>query len=666
MSNLAFGRPGLGFEGGAHAQTVNRRNQRVGGHPKVHVLGNGATCLTVGEGLGDQSMELLIVALVDGSELRVHKRPPPIGQQDPPVPHPRFIEGQSHFRGDACIGSIEFSQISDEGLRDLFEGCQQQGILAVKVVGNRACGRPRDTGHIDKANVVEAGFTDHVDRSAGDAAPLSLMVDNFWHNHHYAKKIASVNIFKDWDFRVWISIGAGPRVTPAMSTSRPPRSATDPLPTLKAIPNAPPTEALRWLVQFRQNALALTTRMYENHGPVVTTRVPGMHFVSLFGPDAARYLLLNRNQGLSAKESWEWIMGRIFGGGLMLRDGEDHRQHRAIMQVAFKKAALEEYLERMNPEIKSGLARLEAGNSQVHAFPMFKHLTLDLAATVFLGLDLGPEVSRMNTAFEATVAASMSNLRLNIPGTEFGRGLAGRRYLEELFGKLIPGRRAGSDRDMFSLLCRAESEEGERYTDREIVDHFIFLMMAAHDTTTSTLTSMVYLLAKHPEWQDKVREECSGVGNEALTFAELGELELTERVMKESLRMFPPLSTIPRMALEDLDYQGFRIPKGALVSAYPIHTHHMAEYWSDPFCFDPDRFTEERAEHKRHSHSWLPFGGGAHMCLGMIFADLQVKAILHHLVRRYRWTLPEGYQISVQEAPISKPQDGLPLELTRL
>jgi cytochrome P450 len=448
-----------------------------------------------------------------------------------------------------------------------------------------------------------------------------------------------------------------------MHASPPEASPSSPL---REIPPASTLEPLRWLLRFRRHALELTTQMHEHYGSVVVTRAFGMRFVSLFGADAARFLLLDREQVLSARLAWEWIMGRIFGGGLMLRDGEDHRHHRAIMQTAFKKAALEEYLERMNPQIATGLAAFGRNGGQVHAFPTFKHLTLDLAASVFLGLKLGPEVSRMNEAFEATVAASMSTLRLNIPGTEFGRGLAGRRYLEELFGGMIPERRAGTQSDMFSRLCRATSEEGERYTDREIIDHFIFLMMAAHDTTTSTLTSMIYLLAEHPEWQDRLREECLGVGGEELAYEDLSSLVLVERAMKETLRRFPPLSTIPRTALRDFEFQGFRIPKGALVSVYPIHTHHMKEYWSDPFGFDPDRFSEERAEHRRHTHAWLPFGGGAHMCLGMVFADLQVKAILHRLLRDYRWELPPGYRIAVQEAPISKPLDGLPLLVTPL
>jgi cytochrome P450 len=92
----------------------------------------------------------------------------------------------------------------------------------------------------------------------------------------------------------------------------------------------------------------------------------------------------------------------------------------------------------------------------------------------------------------------------------------------------------------------------------------------------------------------------------------------------------------------------------------------MEEWWTRPFAFDPERFSESRAEHKRHSHSFIPFGGGAHMCIGYRFAEIQVPAILHQMARRFRWSVNPGYEMPVQQSPISKPKDGLPLKLEAL
>jgi cytochrome P450 len=414
-----------------------------------------------------------------------------------------------------------------------------------------------------------------------------------------------------------------------------------------------------WLM--RTDPLACTFRMAERNGPVVAQHMGLFLTVSLFGPDALKFVLLNREGLFSSQRAWDLIIGRLFTRGLMLRDGDEHRWHRNLMHQAFTWEALAEYLGRMNPEIEGRIARWRPEG--FHAYPAFKRLTLDLASSVFLGMELGSEAEQVNRAFEDAVAASMAVLRLRIPGTSFARGLAGRELLARFFAARIPERRSGGGSDMFSRLCRAADEEGQRFDDSEIVDHMIFLMMAAHDTTTSTLTSLLYALARHPEWQERVRQECLELGTRHLAFEQADRLATLKRVMNETLRRWPPLSTIPRMTLRDFEWLGHRVPAGAMTIVYPIHNHHLPDWWSEPFRFDPDRFSEERAEHRRHSHLFVPFGGGAHACLGLRFAELQIKAIVHQLVQRFRWSVPEGYEMPVQQSPISKPRDGLPLRL---
>ena len=150
--------------------------------------------------------------------------------------------------------------------------------------------------------------------------------------------------------------------------------------------------------------------------------------------------------------------------------------------------------------------------------------------------------------------------------------------------------RAGNGDDIFSRLCRAQSEEGARFTDADVIDHMVFLMMAAHDTTTSTLTSMTYELARHPEWQERLRDESRALGKTEIDFDDLEKLPALGQVMKETLRRYPPLPVIPRMATSDFEWGGYRIKEGAMVVASPIHTHHMPEWWPEPQRFDPERF----------------------------------------------------------------------------
>ncbi len=428
------------------------------------------------------------------------------------------------------------------------------------------------------------------------------------------------------------------------------------------VPRVPLHESLGAARHMRRDMLGVVGSRFERHGPVVRQGAGPMRMVNLAGPDAARMLLLDREGIFSAKRSWDLIMGRIFTGGLLLRDGDDHRMHRRLLREAFRTPALESYLERMNPMLDDMLRGWD-GDDAFLAFPRLKALTLDIACRVFLGMELGEDTRRLNEAFEATVAASMSVLRLPIPGLEFDRGLRGRRFMIEQFEQWIPERRRQRGEDFFSRFCHAVGDDGRPLEDQEIIDHLIFLMMAAHDTTTSTLTSLLYELAAQPEWQERVREEVRGFGKPAIGFEDLLKLPDTAAVIQETLRRYPPLSTIPRVSTAPFEFAGCQIPADVMVVIYPIHTHHMSEWWSDPFRFDPERFLPGRAEHERHSHSYIPFGGGNHMCLGLRFAEMQIKAVLFQLVQRYRWSVPAGYSMPVQQAPISKPTDGLPLRV---
>ena len=432
------------------------------------------------------------------------------------------------------------------------------------------------------------------------------------------------------------------------------------------VPRAGRIESLRALLGGKRERIDMLSRLrklYSQSGPVVAQSAGPFRMVNLFGPDANRLVLLDRDKIFSSRQPWMMIMGKIFPNGLLLRDGDEHKQHRKIMHEAFTRPALRQYLERMNPMIDRGLAVWKGQAAPFHAFRGFKVLTLDIAASIFVGVELGPETTKMNHVFEDLVAASMSRLRLRIPGLEFYRGLKGREFMVDYFARMIPQRRAAHTGDMFSRLCRAESEEGERFSDQDIIDHMIFLMMAAHDTTTSTLTSMTYELARHPEWQERLRQESRALGREHLDFDDLEKLEGLTLVMKETLRRYPPLPVVPRIATQDFEWGGYTIPAKTMVVVSPIHTHHMEEWWADPFRWDPERFTPQRAEDERHTHSWAPFGGGAHLCIGYRFAELQVKGIMHQMLRRYRWSVPQDYRMPVQQAPISKPMDGLPVRL---
>jgi cytochrome P450 len=415
-------------------------------------------------------------------------------------------------------------------------------------------------------------------------------------------------------------------------------------------------------LEFLRDPLAYARDVLQRYGPVSRGNFLFERRLNLVSADANEFVLLDRAGNFSAHLGWQPVLGQLFPRGLMLRDGNDHRYHRRLMQPAFRREALAAYLARMQPRIAEAVARW-TGTGALRFYPEIKHLTLDIASDVFLGLELRAELDQVGRDFSAVVQASAAVNRLPWIGRMYARGQAGRRHLEQFIRARIGARRAAPGTDLFSQLCLATDEEGRRYSDDEIVDHLIFVMMAAHDTTTSALTTIVYALGKHPQWQSRLRDLVQSVGGPELAYADLAQLEPIDLVLREALRLYPPLTVILRRTVRACEFQGWSIPSGTSVAVYPVATQRQEEWWTDPDAFDPERFSPERAEHRRHPFAWAPFGGGAHMCLGLHFAEMQVKAVMHALLRSARIEIADGYRMPYQLAPIARPRDGLPLQL---
>jgi cytochrome P450 len=345
----------------------------------------------------------------------------------------------------------------------------------------------------------------------------------------------------------------------------------------------------------------------------------------------------------------------------MLLDFDEHLLHRRIMQEAFTRPRLAMYLERADALVRSDLKQWP-NSGKICAYPTLKRLSLDIASEVFMGGPANSDDAHLQKAFIDTVRAGVSMIRYPIPGLRWKRGLQGRAVLEDYFRSQLPAKRAGDSSDLFGALCHVQTEEGETFSDDDVVNHMIFLMMAAHDTTTITTSAVLAALAANPTWQEKAREQSMEIDGE-LTLDALDEMTVLDLIIKEALRLVAPVPSLARKAIKDTDLLGHDVPAGTFVSVSPWFSHYMKEYWTEPETFDPERFGEPRREDKKHRFAWVPFGGGAHKCIGMYFGTQEVKMLMHHLLRSYRWTTPPGYQVPWDLVALPMPADGLPLEL---
>jgi cytochrome P450 len=406
--------------------------------------------------------------------------------------------------------------------------------------------------------------------------------------------------------------------------------------------------------------------LYNTRGPVTFADSPILPSIVALGPDATETIFANRKKDYS-QQGWIPVIGPFFNRGLMLLDFEEHLAHKRIMQQAFTRPRLSSYVADID-RVASGIVRdWPTDDARFLTYPAMKELTLDIASVVFMGHDIGDDhelVAKVNKAFCQTTRAGGAIIRAGVPPFKWWRGLQGRKVLENYFAERVTERRRAEGTDMLTVLCHTEDDDGNSFSDADIVNHMIFLMMAAHDTTTSTVTTMAYHLAAHPEWQERARDESARLGDGPLDIESLEKLETLDLVMDESLRLVTPLPFNMRQTVRDTDLLGYHVPAGTNVVTWPGMNHWLPELYTNPRQFDPERFLEPRSEHKNHRYAWAPFGGGAHKCIGMVFGRLETKTILHRMLRRYRLELAHpGYQPRWDYGGMPIPMDGMPLVL---
>ncbi len=430
--------------------------------------------------------------------------------------------------------------------------------------------------------------------------------------------------------------------------------------SLKPVPGNKGFPLVGQTFSFMLGGPDFTRRVYDRYGPVSWIKSLGLDICLALGPDATQSVLVNADKAYS-QSGWEWFIGPFFRRGLMLLDFDEHLLHRRIMQEAFTRPRLAGYLERTDELVAKDVAGWPEGG-QMFAYPTLKRLSLDIATHIFMGDTTGEDDAKLQTAFIDTVRAGTSVIRADVPGLRWHRGLLGRRVLEDYFRAKLPAKRATETEDLFSALCHVETETGETFSDDDVVNHMIFLMMAAHDTSTITTSAVLAALAANPEWQERAREQSLALDGE-LSLEDLDKLTVLDLVIKESLRLTAPVPSMARKAIKDADLLGHHVPAGTFISVSPWFSHYMPELWTRPEAFDPERFAEPRSEDKVHRYAWVPFGGGAHKCIGMYFGTQEVKILVHHILRRFRWTTPPGYVVPWDLLALPMPADGLPLEL---
>ena len=397
-------------------------------------------------------------------------------------------------------------------------------------------------------------------------------------------------------------------------------------------------------------------------------------------PDLVQQLLVTHYRKLRRPPNFEMIR-MVVGNGLATAEEPEHLRARRLIQPQFHRRRIESYTATMVEYTlthEQRWKRLPSGSRVDMALEMQDLIRRVVTKTLF-GLNLAEDAQRLSEACQraATYIRGRSPYprrlrhllhRLPLPLTrQFRRDLA---YIDGVVNGLIEERRAAQEEgdDLLGMLLglRYVDEDGNdagAMSDRQVRDEAMTMFTAGQSTTAMALTWTWYLLATHPEIQERFHREVDEVlRGRSPEPADLPSLPLTDRIVTESLRLYPPVYMTLQWAAEPFELGGYRIPAGALITAPQIVMHRDGRWFEDPLEFQPDRWTPEFRE-SLHRYAYYPYGGGSRQCIGDRFADMAIRLIIACLGQRWRVLPDPDHKVELLPLTALKAKGGLPLFL---
>ena len=407
-------------------------------------------------------------------------------------------------------------------------------------------------------------------------------------------------------------------------------------------------------IQFNYDALALIQRLQESKGDVFQLNILNEDVLLFLTPSATKQIFLDPDDNFSSKHGWEFSIGPTFENGLMLRDFDDHKYHRSLLQNSFRRDALDKYINIIQPRIDSWIEEVKQ-NREFYLYKSIKQLMFNVAVELFFDEVDDTKLNHLNQLFINSIKPATTIVRSPYPMTRMKKGLKARvellEYFQEKSDKIDL-----SKETLFADLVKTNNEEAG-LTNFEIAEHMIFLLLAAHDTTTSTLTSSIHFLAGNEYYQNKVKTESS-----TLSKTDISDLKngiIGEALFNESIRKYPPVPFSPRWVVRDAELDGYEIPKNTYIAAGPLVLHNDERYWEDPLAFNPERFEDPTITHE----AYFPFAGGAHTCLGKFFASYLFKNVVYKLVDNFQ-VISTNEELKINPAPIPNPRKDVKIQVS--
>ena len=453
-------------------------------------------------------------------------------------------------------------------------------------------------------------------------------------------------------------------------------------PSLPAAAPAPRYRVVEWpgnpvlgpLRDLHRDLFGTFARMAKE-GDAIRFRVLHQRLTLLTHPDHFRHVLVDKVRNYRKTTRGYHMMRKMLRNGLLTSEGAYWQRQRRLAQPAFHRHRIAAFGDTMVRIAAETRARWSDGGVTDIAHEMME-TTLRIVTLTLMSRDSAGQTDEVGRALEQGLGHITRRTQVPWSMPEWVPTPANRRFrdacatLDRIVEGIVAERRMTGPQvgreDLLDMLLAARDEDsGEGMTDEQLRDEILTIMLAGHETTAMSLTWTLHLLAQHPEIEAKLLDEIDSVlGGRTATMADLPALAYADRVVQESMRLYPPAWILARRAEEDDDIDGVRIGKGEWVFLSPWVTQRRADFWPDPERFDPDRFLPERVA-ARHRYAWTPFSAGQRKCIGDQFALMEARLILVTLLQHWRFRPAPGHTVQQEALLTLRPRGGMPMVLER-
>lgn len=416
--------------------------------------------------------------------------------------------------------------------------------------------------------------------------------------------------------------------------------------------------------EFRRDPLGFMTQVAREHGDVVGIRYYKYRVFIFNHPDDIEAVLVTHNKKFIKGRALR-ANKRLFGEGLLTSEGEAWLRQRRLTQPAFHRERIASYADTMVRFTERMLNAWRDGE-QYNVHDEMMRLTLEIVAKTLFDADVTREAQEIGEALEVVMEVNTDPRRLLFvpPWLPTPANLAMKRAVRRLdrviYGIISERRASARDAgDLLSLLLHARDDEGSRMTDVQLRDEAVTLFLAGHETTAITLSWTWWLLAQHPRVEAKLHAELAEMlSGRAPTFEDLPRLRYVGAILSESLRLYPPAWSMVRMAIEDTEIGGYRVPTGCGVAISQYVVHRDPRFFESPDEFRPERWAGDLAK-QLPKFAYFPFGGGPRICIGNSFALMETSLILATVAQKFRFSLVPGQVVEPQPSITLRPKNGI-------